>query len=468
MVRFRAAAMGRSTTYRLDYDYQGAPKGLSWEQINGDLERELDGAYLLLETAGPGATEIIYQLTVELIVPMPGFVKRRAEGRIIQTALTELKSRVEGRAPVTERDGPAEDRRPPRGGARQVRILLFTGKGGVGKTRVAAATALRCADAGQRTLVISTDPAHSLADGRRRPGSPAHRVAKGCGASSSTPRPGWRRPGATSSAGSVEVFDWAGVDGIEAEELAVLPGLDEMFALGDIKTYAESGEWDIIVVDCAPTAETIRLLSLPDVLSWYMERVFPEGRRVNRMIGPVLSRVTDLPVAGDEVFGAGRRFYERLGGVREVLTDAERTSVRLVVNPERMVIAEARRTDTYLSLFGYRVDAVIANRLLPDEVTDPWFGQWRAARPSTWPRSSRASRPCPVLRARLAATRWSVSNGCANSAAEMYRGIDPLAVLHDHDPMEACADGERGLVCSSCPSPTATRSRSAAAVTSCS
>ncbi len=151
------------------------------------------------------------------------------------------------------------------------------------------------------------------------------------------------------------------------------PGLDEFFALSDINAYVASGDWDVVVVDCAPTAETIRLLSLPDILSWYMDRVFPVGRRLNRLVGPVLSRVSDLPVADDAVFGAGQRFYARLDGVREVLSDPATTSIRLVVNPEKMVIAEARRTYTYLSLFGYRVDAVVANRLIPDAVTDPWF-----------------------------------------------------------------------------------------------
>ena len=134
-----------------------------------------------------------------------------------------------------------------------------------------------------------------------------------------------------------------------------------------------------MVVDCAPTAETIRLLSLPDVLGRYMERVFPTGRRVNRVVSPLVSRVTTLPVAGDEVFAATERFYDRLDGVRDLLTDGRRTSVRLVVNPERMVIAEARRTHTYLSLFGYHVDAVIANRLLPDDVSDPWFAALEGA-----------------------------------------------------------------------------------------
>ena len=259
-----------------------------------------------------------------------------------------------------------------------MRILLFTGKGGVGKTTTAAATAVRCADAGLRTVVLSTDPAHSLADAFDIDlASTPTPVVEGLWGQQLDAQERMEEAWADIQNYLLEVFEWAGVEGIEAEELSVFPGLDEVFSLSDIKTYADSGEWDVIVVDCAPTAETIRFLSLPDILSWYMTRVFPASRRLNRVVQPLLSRVTSLPVAGDEVFGSARRFYDRLDGVRELLTDTERTSVRLVVNPERMVIAEARRTATYLALFGYGVDAVIANRLLPDSITDPWFAQWK-------------------------------------------------------------------------------------------
>ena len=316
------------------------------------------------------------------------------------------------------------------------RILLFTGKGGVGKTTVAAATALRCADAGLRTVVLSTDPAHSLADAFDVPLGPlASPIAESLWGQQLDAQErmeeswhdiqGWLR----------DVFAWAGVDGLEAEELSVIPGLDEVFALADIKQYAESGEWDVVVVDCAPTAETIRFLSLPDILSRYMERLFPVGRRVNKMVAPVLSRVTSLPVAGDDVFSAVSRFYERLDGVREILMDPERTSVRLVVNPERMVIAEARRTYTYLSLFGYRVDAVVANRLLPDAVADPWFERWKELHTEHLRTIEDGFAPLPVLKVELAPTELVGLDALRGFGDRVYGELDAASRLHEGQPL---------------------------------
>ncbi len=284
-----------------------------------------------------------------------------------------------------------------------MRILLFTGKGGVGKTTVAAATAARAAENGLRTIVCSTDPAHSLADAfdtplGDRPTPIAHRLF----GQQLNARVRFEEAWDDVRSYFVDLLDWAGADAVEAEELAVIPGLDEVFALADIKEFATNGEYDLVVVDCAPTAETIRLLSLPDVLGWYMERMFDTQRRLTRLSRPILQRMSGVPIAGDGVFGAVRRFYDRLDGVRELLTDGDVTSARLVVNPERLVVAEARRTFTYLSLFGYHVDAVIANRILPKDVDHPWLAQWRSTQSAHLDVIADAFAPLPLLEAELA------------------------------------------------------------------
>lgn len=258
-----------------------------------------------------------------------------------------------------------------------MRVLLITGKGGVGKTTIAAASALRAADLGHRTLVMSTDPAHSLADAFQTPlGDAATQVSERLHAQQIDSQQRLEDSWGDVRDHLTEIFDWSGLKGIEAEELTVFPGMDEIFSLASVRDHTRSGEYDTIIVDCAPTAETLRLLSLPEVLSWYMEKMFPIGRRVVKVVRPVLSRVTSIPVADDNVFEAVVRFYERLDGIREILADPEVTSARLVMNPERMVIAEARRTYTYLGLFGYAVDAAIVNRVLPDAITDPYFKRW--------------------------------------------------------------------------------------------
>jgi arsenite-transporting ATPase len=208
-----------------------------------------------------------------------------------------------------------------------------------------------------------------------------------------------------------------------------------LFALADIREHASSGEWDVVVVDCAPTAETIRLLSLPDVLGRYMERLFPVGRRVSRVVSPLVSRMTTVPVADDGVFAATERFYERLAGVRAILTDGRRTSVRLVVNPERVVIAEARRTHTYLALFGYHVDAVVANRLLPDQVVDPWFARWKELHAEHLEAIEAGFAPVPVLRVRLQPTELVGPAALRSFADELYGDEDPTARFGSGDPL---------------------------------
>ena len=334
------------------------------------------------------------------------------------------------------------------------RILLFTGKGGVGKTTVAAATALACADAGQRTLVLSTDPAHSLADSFDLPlGSTPTEIVPGLFGQQLDATERMEAAWGDIQVYLMRVLDWAGVSAIEAEELAILPGLDEIFGLIEIKTHADSALWETIVVDCAPTAETIRFLSLPEILSWYMNRVFPMGRRLNKMVRPVLSRLTDLPVADDSVFASARKMYDQLDGVRELLGAEETSSVRLVVNPEKMVIAEARRTATYLALFGYRVDAVIANRLLPEVVADPWFKAWKETHAAHMATIEEGFAPVPVLRAELASDELVGVELLRRFGRTLYESVggDAGALLHHDEPLRIEPDGDDRVLSLSLP-----------------
>jgi arsenite-transporting ATPase len=316
-----------------------------------------------------------------------------------------------------------------------VRVILVTGKGGVGKTTVAAATAVLAADRGHRVLVSSTDPAHSLAD--------ALDQKLGDVESEILPRL-WGQQIDTQSQldrhwGSIrdqimQVFDWGGVSGIEAEEFLVFPGMDELFALLEVERHATSGRYDVIIVDCAPTAETLRLLSLPEVLSWYFERVMPAERRIMRAARPLLTRLTDLPVPEDNVFQAAQSVFEGVEKVKALLANPQVTSARLVVNPEKMVIDEARRTFTYLGLFGYGVDGVIVNRVLPDIVSDPYFDRWRSIQKGHLEAIDSGFADVPRLRLRLFDDEMVGIDRLRTMSEELYGTEDPVRDFAGHSP----------------------------------
>ncbi len=323
-----------------------------------------------------------------------------------------------------------------------MRVILFTGKGGVGKTTVAAATAVRAAAAGKRTLVMSTDPAHSLAD--------SFEIAMGNEPSLIAPNlwaqqidaqerleDNWREI----QDYMVQLMNWAGTETIQAEELTVIPGLDEIFALIDVKTHVESGKYDCLVVDCAPTAETLRLLSLPEIMNWYIERIFPVERKVVKVVRPLVSRMTSLPIAGDQVFDAVERLHRNLDAVKVILTDEKVSSVRLVLNPEKMVINEARRTYTYLGLFGYRVDAVVVNRVLPADVTDPYFGKWKDIQAEHLATVHESFEPVPILTARLFDREMIGIPLLGDMGDEVYGDRDASSVLYVDDPIRIRKEG---------------------------
>jgi arsenite/tail-anchored protein-transporting ATPase len=340
-------------------------------------------------------------------------------------------------------------------------VLLFTGKGGVGKTSVAAATAVRAAARGHRVLVTSTDPAHSLADALDQPlADRPTPVALSAGDGGPS---GGRLDAQQIDAQArlerhwrevrdylVALLAWGGLGELEAEELLLLPGLDELFALIDLNGQLASDRYDLVVVDCAPTAETLRLLSLPDALTWYVDRALGPGRRVARAVRPLTRSVgttgRPLPLPGDEVFGTVERVHRDLAEVHRVLQDPTRSTLRLVVNPERLVVAESQRLATTLSLFGYAVDAVVANRILPDEVADPYLAAWKE-RHATHLATIRASfAPTPVLTAPLFEDELAGVEDLAKLGAALYGELDGSEVLHTVRPVTFESAGEGHLL----------------------
>src|SRR5919108_2220691 len=317
-----------------------------------------------------------------------------------------------------------------------MRFLLFTGKGGVGKTPGAGPPAVRAARPGRRVLVTSTDPAHSLADyfGAEL-GDEVAQVEPNLWAEQIDAQARLEQNWRDIQEHVISLLNWMGVDTVEAEELSVIPGLDEIFSLTDMRRHVESGRYDLLVIDCAPTAETLRLLSLPEEMNWYIERIFPIQRGVVKTIRPVLTRVTTMPIPDDRIFNAVMRLHRNLDAVRKILVDEKQSSVRLVVNAEKMVIAEARRTYTYLSLFGYRVDAVVANRIIPDEVSDPYFGKWKDIHAEHLQTIEESFQPVPILRARLFDQELVGMDLLERMGAEVYGKRDVTGVLHRDVPI---------------------------------
>ncbi len=258
-----------------------------------------------------------------------------------------------------------------------MRIVLFTGKGGVGKTTTASATALRLAERGVKTLLLSTDSAHSLADALDVAlDAEPREIAAGLWAAQIDTQRRFEVAWQELQAFWTDLLTRGGADPVTADELAVLPGIEEVLALLAVRELAVSGGWDTVVVDCAPTAETLRLLALPEALGWYLQKVFPTQRRIARGVRPlaaVLGRGEVIP--SDAVFDALSRLAAELDDVRRLLADPATTSVRLVLTPEAVVTAEARRTFTALALYGYSVDMIVANRVVPAGA-DPWQQSW--------------------------------------------------------------------------------------------
>jgi len=276
------------------------------------------------------------------------------------------------------------------------RIVVYTGKGGVGKTSVAAATALLAAERGYRTIVLSTDAAHSLGDSfDRKLGPEPIEIAPNLWAQESEVFHNIDKYWGTIQEYVSSLLRWRGLDDVMAEEMSVLPGMDELASLLWIAEHFDSGHYDLIVVDAAPTGETLRLLSLPEAGRWWLDRVYPIQRKIASLTGPILGRVTGMPTPKAAVYNAGEELFGKLEHMHDLLANPELTSVRIVLNLERMVIKEAQRSFTYFHLYGYPTDLVVINRVLPEDA-GAYFGAWREAQKRYRPLVEESFAPVPV------------------------------------------------------------------------
>jgi arsenite-transporting ATPase len=327
------------------------------------------------------------------------------------------------------------------------RTILYTGKGGVGKTSVAAATARRCAADGARTLVLSTDPAHSLADSlQAEVGAAPTKVGDRRWAQQVQAQEELERHWSAVQDWLGGVLAERGVDRIAADELTVPPGGDELFSLLQLKRHSDSGEWDTIVVDCAPTGETLRLLSFPDAARWWLDKVLGRESAMLSAARPFARAFLDLQLPDERVVADVQGLVQSLIGMHELLRDTSRVTLRLVMTPDRMVIAEAMRTFTYLNLYGYLTDAVVVNRVFPDELDGTYFGAWREVQAEQLDLVESAFAPVPILRAPYFEQEVLGDAMLDRLAGALFAGDDPAAVLHDRLAQElSLTDGRAEL-----------------------
>lgn len=332
-----------------------------------------------------------------------------------------------------------------------MRILLFSGKGGVGKTSVAAATGLRLAGLGRRTLIMSVDPAHSLGDVfsleanglfHSSTSEPLN-LAPNLDIQEVNIQREVKRHWKEISSYITSVLRSSGLSEVEAEEMAILPGMEELSAMMYVNQYRKGGRYDAVVLDCAPTAESLRFISMPTTFDWYMRHVFPLQRGLLKAVRPMVNKISPIELPADSYFANVRDLYEKIEGIDELLEDPQLTSVRLVSNAEKIVVRETQRAFVYFSLHGLTVDQIIVNRLLPDSIQDPFFAQWRASQQHSLQEIAAYFDPVPLTRIPLFPGEVVGLDRLKRLGDLLYpEGVDPIAVTRTERPYRFVKNGK--------------------------
>lgn len=317
------------------------------------------------------------------------------------------------------------------------RIILYTGKGGVGKTTAAAATALQSAKRGYKTLVISTDPAHSLRDSFDIDiGPEPKKIVKNLYAQEidvfySVDKYWGKLTGYIQS-----LFNWMKVDDVLAEEFSIFPGMEEVSCFLWVYSHFKEAQYDVIIVDSAPTGETLRLLSLPDVARWWIVKVLPIERRLLKVVRPAVKVVSDMPLPEEETYTAIEDLFEKLNSIHKTFSNPEITSIRLVLNLEKMVIKETQRAYTYLNLYGYNVDSVIVNRAMPKELDHPYFKEWKVFQANYRKEVAELFSAIPIHEAPLFSKEILGVDALLEFGDTLFSKKDPVQIFYKEKPYE--------------------------------
>jgi arsenite-transporting ATPase len=330
-----------------------------------------------------------------------------------------------------------------------VRIIFFAGKGGTGKTSIAAATGIRAAEMGKKTVIMSLDVAHSLSDifdleknlldqNKGRPVQiNANLYIQEIDIQEEIKRY-WRDIHRYLSS----LFNTTGLDEVLAEELAILPGMEEVSLLLYINQYVQEKKYDVILLDCAPTGESLRFISIPATLEWYMKKIFKLERTIAKYVGPVAKKFTDVPLPDDDYFKALENLFERLRGVDQILTNPKITTVRLITNPEKVVLKETQRAFMYFCLYKMHIDAIIMNRILPEQLSESYFKNWMNSQRRHYKTAENIFSPVPILPVNLSRGEILGYPKLKQLAQQLYGRKNPLQRFYNDEPYQLVKEND--------------------------